>query len=591
MTATADTFLMPALPQNSPSSIKGDKSGALSQQSSVATEGSGWPQGQPSSNFLSDLEAAFQDQIAVQKLPPTFLQAVNLSDKAVMRPEDGLKGEVDTALEEALMDIMALIPDGEIFVKDPLLVAVDIHQLVGLLDKLGLKVSAAEGMLPSGAGLTTEAASGAPGVTRVPLPALKQLIEQIQPWGLKPDADTSTALEGLRKFFADALQSVSATVRDSELRNGLSQVDSTAGTGISATAESADEYRGIAQGQAKTITSAAGLTNQTSGSEKSTAGLATLTGSAPQTANASGAPVAGESAGKAANSSLAIASDNPEKADAPKPPRDEGLGAAADRTDKGSKASQNGTDNPRTAALSRSPVDSRPSLDVQSRQENSSTGESSPVSKLINDAQAEKASPAKVDPVSGDNGAGRVVKTEGATSDSSTLNSQIHSPEKTPEATASAKKAEAGQPEIRTQTMEQIVRRAVIQIKDGHHEARIELKPEFLGHVRMQVITENQQVTLKILTEFGFVKDMIENNIQQLKADLQHQGLEVDKLDVSVSRDANGNKHDQENMQQARSRRQENQNGDRDEEHEEQQKRTDRSGPGEDGSTTVDYFA
>ena len=95
------------------------------------------------------------------------------------------------------------------------------------------------------------------------------------------------------------------------------------------------------------------------------------------------------------------------------------------------------------------------------------------------------------------------------------------------------------------------MRRAVFQIKDGQQEARIDLKPDFLGHVRMQVIMENQQVTVKILTEFGFVKDMLENNIQQLKADLQQQGLEVDKIDVSVSRDSNGKNNQHENMEQA----------------------------------------
>jgi flagellar hook-length control protein FliK len=107
----------------------------------------------------------------------------------------------------------------------------------------------------------------------------------------------------------------------------------------------------------------------------------------------------------------------------------------------------------------------------------------------------------------------------------------------------------------------------------------------------MQVITENQQVTVKILTEFGFVKEMIENNIQQLKADLQHQGLEVDKLDVSVSRDANGNKHPQENTQHARKLNHEDNAGDRGDAREEQEKQTDRSAPRAEGLSTVDYFA
>ena len=68
----------------------------------------------------------------------------------------------------------------------------------------------------------------------------------------------------------------------------------------------------------------------------------------------------------------------------------------------------------------------------------------------------------------------------------------------------------------------------------------------------MQVITENHQVTIKILTEFGFVKDMVENNIQQLKTDLQQQGLNVDKLEVAVSDDTDGHKNRQQKTGQAK---------------------------------------
>lgn len=132
----------------------------------------------------------------------------------------------------------------------------------------------------------------------------------------------------------------------------------------------------------------------------------------------------------------------------------------------------------------------------------------------------------------------------------------------------------------------------MFQIKDGQQEARIDLKPDFLGHVRMQIITENQQVTVKILTEFGFVKDMIENNIQQLKADLQQQGLEVDKLDVSVSRDANGKNEQQENMENAEEPSNEDHAGDDgNNTGDGQRDPAKRSARQADGLSTVDYFA
>jgi flagellar hook-length control protein FliK len=140
---------------------------------------------------------------------------------------------------------------------------------------------------------------------------------------------------------------------------------------------------------------------------------------------------------------------------------------------------------------------------------------------------------------------GKVIKVDAGSNDNGLLSSQNQNAEKAFEATSLSKHADPGQESLRNQTLDQIVRKAVIYMRNGQHEAKIDLKPEFLGHVRMQVITENNQVTVKILTEFGFVKDMVENNIQQLKTDLQQQGLNVDKLEVGVSDDTDGHKHRQ----------------------------------------------
>ncbi len=85
--------------------------------------------------------------------------------------------------------------------------------------------------------------------------------------------------------------------------------------------------------------------------------------------------------------------------------------------------------------------------------------------------------------------------------------------------------------------IDQIVKKAVIRLRDGHSEARIELKPELLGHLRLQISTENQQVTLRILTENPLVKEIIESSAAQLRADLQGQGLQMEELEVGVSGD------------------------------------------------------
>jgi len=90
----------------------------------------------------------------------------------------------------------------------------------------------------------------------------------------------------------------------------------------------------------------------------------------------------------------------------------------------------------------------------------------------------------------------------------------------------------------RAGTLDQIVEKAALNLKNGKSQVRIDLKPEFLGSVRMKITTENHLVTVRILTELPVVKEMIENNLSQLKTDLQSHGLEIDKLDVSVANDS-----------------------------------------------------
>jgi flagellar hook-length control protein FliK len=111
------------------------------------------------------------------------------------------------------------------------------------------------------------------------------------------------------------------------------------------------------------------------------------------------------------------------------------------------------------------------------------------------------------------------------------------SPDKPPEAAAAAKGRDTAAAPVKTDVFDQIVQRAAVHVKNDQGEMRIDLKPEFLGHVRLQIVTDNQQVTVRILTELPMVRDMIESNIQQLKSDLQQQGLQVERVEVAVADD------------------------------------------------------
>jgi hypothetical protein len=118
------------------------------------------------------------------------------------------------------------------------------------------------------------------------------------------------------------------------------------------------------------------------------------------------------------------------------------------------------------------------------------------------------------------------------------------------EAAAALRGKEALPGAVRSGVFDQIVQRAVVQVGNDRGEINIDLKPDFLGRVRMQIMAENQQVSVRILTELPAVRDLIETGLQQLKSELQSQGLQVERLEVAVADD-----HRQRGWQQARTAR------------------------------------
>jgi flagellar hook-length control protein FliK len=86
----------------------------------------------------------------------------------------------------------------------------------------------------------------------------------------------------------------------------------------------------------------------------------------------------------------------------------------------------------------------------------------------------------------------------------------------------------------------QIVQRMSMHTVGGQSKMVISLKPEFLGNVHMHVLTENHQVTVRMMAESTLVKDIVEQNLQHLRTELQHHGLEIQKFDVFVANDDKG---------------------------------------------------
>jgi flagellar hook-length control protein FliK len=189
-----------------------------------------------------------------------------------------------------------------------------------------------------------------------------------------------------------------------------------------------------------------------------------------------------------------------------------------------------------------------------------SSGEES-ISKIINNTQVIRDMGTKLGPVPGEEVTGKVLKVDGGQPDGGLQGSQSQTADRAFETASSLREVESSHGSLREQTLDQIVKKAVIHLRNGQNEAKIHLKPEFLGNIRMQVFTENHQVSIKILAEHAFVKEMLENHIQQLKSELQQQGLAVERVEVSVSRDSAGFDHARENTQRLKAKHRRGENG------------------------------
>lgn len=86
------------------------------------------------------------------------------------------------------------------------------------------------------------------------------------------------------------------------------------------------------------------------------------------------------------------------------------------------------------------------------------------------------------------------------------------------------------------QVVPEVVRSARIAVSaEGISEARIRLKPEHLGDIRMKVVMEEKIITAQFQVQSQSVREIIESQFQNLKEQLSQQGLKVDKFTVSVS--------------------------------------------------------
>jgi flagellar hook-length control protein FliK len=112
---------------------------------------------------------------------------------------------------------------------------------------------------------------------------------------------------------------------------------------------------------------------------------------------------------------------------------------------------------------------------------------------------------------------------------------------KSVEAGGAAKEAMPfNEPETQIDVVRQIVQRMTLRSDRQQSQMVIRLKPDFLGQVRLQVTTEGQQVMVRMDAESVMVKEIVEQNMAHLKAELSQHGLEIEKFDVFVGNDNDG---------------------------------------------------
>jgi hypothetical protein len=93
--------------------------------------------------------------------------------------------------------------------------------------------------------------------------------------------------------------------------------------------------------------------------------------------------------------------------------------------------------------------------------------------------------------------------------------------------------------------MGQIVKGAKVQVESGQTEAKISLHPPSLGKLNLHIITKDDQVRVTFFAETTHVKEIIENNLHQLRQSFLQQGLKVEHFNVFVGNHPDGNQTEQ----------------------------------------------
>ncbi|MFC1725555.1 flagellar hook-length control protein FliK [candidate division KSB1 bacterium] len=89
-----------------------------------------------------------------------------------------------------------------------------------------------------------------------------------------------------------------------------------------------------------------------------------------------------------------------------------------------------------------------------------------------------------------------------------------------------------------SRTIEGIVKQVKLQLDKGVNEITIDLEPKFLGKMKMKIRMEENHLNAKVNVETAEVKRIIESNLDRLKDSLRESGVEIEKFDINVKKEA-----------------------------------------------------
>ncbi|MBL0388914.1 flagellar hook-length control protein FliK [Tumebacillus sp. ITR2] len=89
--------------------------------------------------------------------------------------------------------------------------------------------------------------------------------------------------------------------------------------------------------------------------------------------------------------------------------------------------------------------------------------------------------------------------------------------------------------QFHNQFAEMVVKRAALLEAPGRHEFRIVLQPQGLGEIEVRVQAIGNQISMQFSADSAATKGLLDSNLSSLKSQLQAQGIQFDRIDVSSS--------------------------------------------------------